>query len=315
MSSKRRSYTREFKMEAVRQVRASGRSQREVAGALGVPESNLTRWKKKYVENGDDAFSGDGNLPRELASIAWSLGADLFGVADLRPVHAVVVNQGSQRLKPFTHAMVAAVGLSDTVVDYADFELPVDNSLYGWHLYQAVSPRLDAIAWHLASIVERRGYSALPIPTSQYRSPGDRNAIFSHKLAAHLAGLGWIGKSSLLVTQAFGPRVRLVSVLTDCPLEAGERLDDRCGECEECVAACPAQALTGVEFNDEEGRDVRLNVELCGSYRDGPGTQSSRRGGHVCGLCLAVCPRAYPEQPGWRHPVMKGRSRGVTGNR
>jgi len=69
MSSKRRKYTREFKIEAVRLVRNSGKSQREVADDLGVPESNLTRWKKKYAQNGDDAFPGNGNLPPEKECI------------------------------------------------------------------------------------------------------------------------------------------------------------------------------------------------------------------------------------------------------
>ena len=69
MSSERRTYTREFKIEAVRLVRTSGKSQREVANDLGVPESNLTRWKKKYAENGDDAFPGNGNLPPEKERI------------------------------------------------------------------------------------------------------------------------------------------------------------------------------------------------------------------------------------------------------
>ena len=45
-----------------------------------------------------------------------------------------------------------------------------------------------------------------------------QRAVFSNKLAAHLAGLGWIGKSCLLITPQVGPRVRWVSVLTEAPL-------------------------------------------------------------------------------------------------
>ncbi len=43
MSSERRTYAGEFKIEAVRLVRTSGKNQRELANDLGVPESNLTR--------------------------------------------------------------------------------------------------------------------------------------------------------------------------------------------------------------------------------------------------------------------------------
>ncbi len=239
-------------------------------------------------------------LTLELVSLAGDLGADLFGVADLGPARKFVVRQGGERVASFTYGITIGMGLSYTVVDDIVPELPADHSLYGYHLYKVVSPAVDSIAWHLARSIQEWGYSALPIPTSQYRAPGERSAIFSHKLAAHLAGLGWIGKNCLLITPQFGPRVRLASVLTDCPLEAGQRMDDRCGHCRECIDACPAHALTGAEFCDAEEREVRLHAEACGAYRDAKG---GLRSGHVCGLCLAVCPKAYPQDQGWRHPL------------
>ena len=246
---------------------------------------------------------------QELASLAEELGADLFGVADLRPVREFIVNQGGERLGSFTHGIAMGMGLLNTIVDHIAPEFPSDHSLYGWHLYKVVSPAVDSMAWHLARRIQERGYLALPIPTSQYRAPGERIAIFSHKLAAHLAGLGWIGKNCLLITPEFGPRVRLASILTNCPLEAGQRIDDRCGDCQECVDACPAHALTGAEFCDEEGCEARLRAEVCGAYRDGKrgGLGGSLRSGHVCGLCLAVCPKAYPQERGWRHSLNGGK--------
>ncbi|MCK9565162.1 MAG: hypothetical protein M0Q43_03825 [Methanothrix sp.] len=64
--------------------------------------------------------------------------------------------------------------------------------------------------------------------------------VFSHKLAAHMAGLGWIGKSCLLITPEAGPRVRWASVLTDAPMKAtGYAMAERCGECRKCVDVCP----------------------------------------------------------------------------
>lgn len=280
-----------------------GRGHKRAGGPVG-RAGQPCRWKRRRSDRCAGCGSADFHSldrTRELSSRAKALGADLFGVADLRPVRDYVVDQGGQHLRPFTHAISVGIGLSNAIVDRIDFELPADRSLYGWHLYQTVSPALDAVAWRLARTIEQWGYLALPVPTSQYRAPGERRALFPHKLAAHLAGLGWMGKNSLLITQEFGPRLRLSSILTDCPLQAGQRLDERCGDCQECVVACPVHALTGAEFSDEEDRGVRLRAEACGSYRDG---QGGRRSGHVCGLCLAVCPQAYPERPGWRHSIM-----------
>jgi transposase len=65
MARNKRSYTREFKIEAVRLVRTSGKTQAEIAEELGIPESNLTRWKKKYGKDGEVAFPGHGRLTPE----------------------------------------------------------------------------------------------------------------------------------------------------------------------------------------------------------------------------------------------------------
>ena len=229
-------------------------------------------------------------LTEKLSSIAKELRADLFGIADLRPVKEFVVAQGGEQLGIFSRAVAIVLGLSNTIVNQLEPLLPADFSLYGWHIYKAVSPVVDNIALQLAREIQRQGFEALPIPSSQFRRPGERVGLFSHKLAAHLAGLGWIGKNCLLITPQFGPRVRLASILTDCPLEPGTRVDGRCGSCRECVDACPVDALSGVEFSDSEGVERRLNVDVCGDYRDG-GSSSQKRGAHVCGLCLAVCPK------------------------
>jgi epoxyqueuosine reductase len=90
--------------------------------------------------------------------------------------------------------------------------------------------------------------------------------LFSHKLVAHLAGLGWIGKSCLLVTLEVGPRVRWASVLTDAPLMAGEPLEERCGECRGCVEVCPVGAFSGRSFFSDEPRAARLDVFKCRYY-------------------------------------------------
>ena len=252
-------------------------------------------------------------LTQKLSSIAKEMGADLFGTADIRPVHKLVVAQGGEQLGIFSHAVAIGLGLSNTVVNQIDPLMPADFSVYGWHVYKAVSPLVDTIAMQLARKIQELGFEALPIPSSQFRKPGERIGLFSHKLAAHLAGLGWIGKNCLLITPQFGPRVRLASILTDCPLEPGTRVDDKCGNCRECVDACPVDALSGVEFCDSaksnarlrlsEGIERRLNVDACGDYRDGP--SSEKRSGNICGLCLAVCPKAYPQKEGWSHPLAK----------
>lgn len=102
--------------------------------------------------------------------------------------------------------------------------------------------------------LQHQGYRAFPIPASKRAVVDERvAAIFSHKLAAHMAGLGWIGKSCLLITPQAGPCVRWATVLTDAPMQAtGYAMAERCGECRECVEICPQAAFTGRPFREDE---------------------------------------------------------------
>lgn len=58
----RRSFTREFKVEAVRQVVEKNRSMAEVARELGIGAGLLGRWKEQLVDDGEQAFPGKGRL-------------------------------------------------------------------------------------------------------------------------------------------------------------------------------------------------------------------------------------------------------------
>ena len=70
MSEKRRSYTEEFKVEAVKLVDESGESASQIARELGIPQTNLSRWKREMEEDSDGAFPGKGNArDEELARL------------------------------------------------------------------------------------------------------------------------------------------------------------------------------------------------------------------------------------------------------
>src|SRR3954465_7522409 len=62
MARQRRSYTREFKVEAVKLVTQKGYSVAEAARSLGIGETLLRSWKLAFEAEGDQAFPGHGNL-------------------------------------------------------------------------------------------------------------------------------------------------------------------------------------------------------------------------------------------------------------
>ena len=63
MARQRRTYTQEFKVEAVKLVTEQGRSVAEAARSLGIGENLLRSWKISFQANGDQAFPGKGHLP------------------------------------------------------------------------------------------------------------------------------------------------------------------------------------------------------------------------------------------------------------
>jgi len=219
----------------------------------------------------------------EIRELAESLGADFYGVADLAPAREAMVAE-------YPRAISVGVGLMHSLVDLLPrhAEDPLVGMSYRHHGYDVINLRLDQLAARLASAVQGMGHRVLPIPASQTVDSERVCAVFSHKMAAHLAGLGWIGKNCALITPEVGPRVRWATLLTDAPLEAtGTAIEERCGSCRECVDACPPQAFTGKPFRVEEAREVRFDVHACSRYQ---GEIKEKMGSTVCGMCLYSCP-------------------------
>lgn len=95
MPKKRRTYTREFKMEAVRLLERSEESQRAIADQLGISPNNLSRWKKEYDEAGEDAFPGRGKLTPEKERIR-QLKRELEIVRQERDILEIAIARFSQ---------------------------------------------------------------------------------------------------------------------------------------------------------------------------------------------------------------------------
>ena len=105
------------------------------------------------------------------------------------------------------------------------------------------------------------------------------------------AGLGEVGRLSLLITPQYGPRVRLGAVTTTLELPQDEPVSfgvkDFCDVCLKCARNCPPAALPkGGEEELRGTRYWRMAPEKCYRYW--------RRIGTDCGLCIAVCPYSHP---------------------
>lgn len=229
------------------------------------------------------------SLQEELNKIAQENGVYYFGISDLSDAEEFIVEQGGKELRAYPYAVSLGIKLIDPIVDRLPHRKERSVALnYRHHAYNVINSRLDLIASVLSSHIQERGHRTLPLPAAERIDDERICAQFSHKLGAHLAGLGWIGKSCLLITPENGPRVRWVTILTDAPLTpTGSRMESKCGTCNECVKICPVKAFTGRDFTESESREYRYDARKCENHFN---EMKSNGQIPVCGLCLYVCP-------------------------
>lgn len=215
---------------------------------------------------------------RTLKEFILEQGASLVGFAELEksPI------KGQENLR---YAVSFAVKLSDSVLKTID---GAPSFMYFQH-YRSANSLLDAIAFKVVERLENAGYSAFPIAASQ--SLGKNNpycGVISHKTVAVKAGLGFVGKSGLFLSEKYGSKVRLATVLTDMPLQAEfPIIENGCGECSACKRACPAGAIYG-QLPTTDG-ERNFDAEKCSKYMKEHFQDVGR--GSVCGVCIKVCPK------------------------
>jgi epoxyqueuosine reductase QueG len=140
--------------------------------------------------------------------------------------------------------------------------------------------RLNRAVHESAGYFRRQGYSSLPLSAIAATDQRFQEGLLSYKHVAEYAGMGSIGWHSMLITEQFGPRVRLACFLTEAPLESPSRtFKASCSGCGACIEICPAKALKA----PGNGEAYSMNKFACRTYR---------QAGMTCSVCMKVCDEA-----------------------
>ena len=211
-----------------------------------------------------------------LKQFVFEEGASLFGVADIRGLPERQIALSAETRQGLDRAVSVAFHLSDRI--FEDLTQG-PTRLYFFH-YQRVNIFLDDLGLKIMNFIQSRGWSALPIPASQVIDWENQHAHISHKHVAVQAGIGWIGRNNLLVNPQYGSRLRLMTVLTDMPLEVNEPFPWGCADCQACLPACPSHSI---KEKPEEFDHIGCYQQIRGMVKAAGISQN------ICGLCIKAC--------------------------
>ncbi|OHE80062.1 MAG: tRNA epoxyqueuosine(34) reductase QueG [Verrucomicrobia bacterium GWF2_62_7] len=144
----------------------------------------------------------------------------------------------------------------------------------------------EIIGKKLAALIEAIRVLA---PGAQAKACVDTAPVLEREMAQR-AGLGWIGKNTMLLNRRFGQWLFLGEILLDVALRPdAPETRDRCGRCTRCIAACPTRAIVAPRELDARRCISYLTIELKGPI---PPSLRPLIGNRIfgCDDCLEVCP-------------------------
>ena len=127
--------------------------------------------------------------------------------------------------------------------------------------------KMNVLAEKVAGRLEAEGYNSVAKL---------KFGVLPHKTVALRAGLGFIGKNNLLVTDRYGCAVMLGKVLTTAPFMTMSEVpkESQCGDCSVCVDVCSSKSLRGKTWDITTTRDEMMVRKRC----------------TACHQCMLRCP-------------------------
>lgn len=216
-------------------------------------------------------------LDRErVKEIMKVLGADLCGIASIDRFENAPEGFHPLDVFPSCKSVISFACRFPVGALYCESHIPYTR------IRNTITPKMDMIALNFCAEMERHGVMCVPIPTneSQWDEKTNRwRSIVSQKHAAQAAGLGTIGRHSLLITPEFGSMVWLGAVLCAEAFEPDALKEPICNQCNLCMEICPVHALN----------DTQVNQQACWDYAFGE-DEKTHAWRIACHKCRDICP-------------------------
>jgi len=181
-------------------------------------------------------------LTSEVKEYALKVGANLVGIVSSKTIDAYPRIWVGWTIQEYTKKTTEILSDAKSIVvlgyyvwdDILEVAVRKDDR---W-IYLGYLP-LRIAQMKLIQFLKNKGFKAVSVGS------------LSLKRLAQLAGFGNFGKNSLIINPTYGPWIRIAAILTDAELIPDKPFEkDLCGNCEECVKACPVGALKPYKIDD-----------------------------------------------------------------
>lgn len=224
-------------------------------------------------------------MKNQIKKIILSLGADVCGVTNVDRFSGAPVGFHPRDIFPDCKSVIVlGIALPKGLTK-------VEPRLIYGHFNYGTCPEVDWVALKAAKEIERLfGGYAVPLPSDSPYEYWDAEkmegrGLISMKHAAVFAGLGALGKSTLLLNEKYGNLLTLGAVLTELDLDSDPLAENICIEgCNICIKNCPARALNGQSAIQKK---CRLNTY---------GTNTRGFDTVNCNQCRVLCPMRFGKE-------------------
>ena len=214
----------------------------------------------------------------ELKELLFSEGASLVGFADLNGINKNI---------EMPYGVCVAVKLSPELI----ISIHDGPNMFYFDEYHRINELLNKIVTKGTEYLIKNGFKAFAQTTTVVIQNDNFETDLPHKTVGTRSGLGWIGKSGLLVTNEYGSGVRISSFLTNATLNCNEPINESfCGNCMECVKQCPGDAISGKLWNVKTERSELVDAKKCFRTAQAISIEKINKTIRLCGKCFDVCP-------------------------
>ncbi len=218
------------------------------------------------------------NLKESIKNFAYELGADLVGFGNIDRCKHAPIMMSPQGVFPGSKTVIV-MGLHhpDACIELGGEKHPQEIGPYS--VQYLMNSRLDELSYRMATFMEKQGYGAIPICSSniwRYNQYKSLKAVFAPDVSniymPVVAGLADMGYSGLALTPEYGARNRFVTIITDAEIEPDPLIEPGsiCDKCMLCRKHCPSQALSKeikgdkiLKIADKEYRFADKNLWRC----------------------------------------------------